>query len=70
MSSNTSGRSAPDGIETARERDSTGLELSSGPGVGDLAPDDLVARAFAILAEETERLHSARSVNLRPASST
>jgi hypothetical protein len=70
MSGNTSGRSAPDGTETARERESTRPELSSGPGVVDLAADDLVARAFAILAEETERWHSARSLNLRPASST
>jgi hypothetical protein len=41
-----------------------------GAGVVDLQADDLVARAFAILADERERWRSARSVNLRPGSSS
>jgi hypothetical protein len=36
----------------------------------DLQADDLVARAFAILAEEEERWRSARPVALRPGSSS
>jgi hypothetical protein len=43
----------------------TGVALSR-----DLQADDLVARAFAILAEEEERWRSARPVALRPGSSS
>jgi hypothetical protein len=68
MSGNTSGLFRPDGMEMAPERGSTRDDDSPGAGLADFAADDLVARAFAILAEERERWDSAPSVNLRPRS--
>jgi hypothetical protein len=65
MSGDTSGRFSPDGTEKAREG---GLQELSRPGAVDLTADDLVARAFAILAEEEDRWQSARSPQPRSSS--
>jgi hypothetical protein len=64
MSGNTSGPFPEAGSEKTVDT-RTGVALSR-----DLQADDLVARAFAILAEEEERWRSARPVALRPGSSS
>ena len=64
MSANTSGSAPRAGSErTGDARTEVALPR-------DLEADDLVARAFAILAEEEERWRSARPVALRPGSSS
>ena len=64
MSGNPSGPFPQAGNEKTGDA-RTGVVLSR-----DLQADDLVARAFAILAEEEERWRSARPVALRPGSSS
>ena len=64
MSANTSGSAPQAGSERTGDA-RTEVALSR-----DLQADDLVARAFAILAEEEERWRSARPVALRPGSSS
>ena len=63
MSGNASVLFPPDGTE--KDRDTARGE---GSALDDSA-DDLVARAFAILAEEQERWRSARPERLSPGSS-
>jgi hypothetical protein len=67
MSGNASGNASvrfpPDGSEKTWGGTSEGL-------ADDPSADELVARAFAILAEEQERWRSARSEGLHPWSSS
>lgn len=64
MSANTPGPAPRAGGEKTGDTQ-TAVALSR-----DLPADDLVARAFAILAEEEERWRSTRPVALRPGSSS
>jgi hypothetical protein len=64
MSGNTSGHFAPD--ETEKPEAEAGRGELPGAGVLDLSGDDLVARAFAILADEQDRWHSHVPVPIHP----